>query len=227
MRWSGEQDVGWDEAWDRASSLDRTVACPNIPSERPGRTEYNEAWDAGWSVGWQDGFEVGREPGRELAKRAAIQSWESARIAAITAAFHDLRVSLSGWELWNLEQERSVLAEEGKCSRQKWDISMEQFWDKGWVNDPLRLRAVCADIAQRIVANIEKAAYTPEITAYSTDRKYKPIREQRLTHRELQSLVMDHICSHFDEKTKTQDYTQAIAIFNRIWIGLQHTSHDT
>ncbi|KAG9121199.1 hypothetical protein FRC07_002952, partial [Ceratobasidium sp. 392] len=228
MRWSGEQDVGWDEAWDRASSPDRMVACPNIPSERPGRTEYNEAWDAGWSVGWQDGFEVGREPGRELAKRAAIQSWESARTAAITAAFHDLQASLSRWELRDLERERSILAEEDKCfPRQKWDITMEKFWDKGWGCGPLTLRSVCADIAQRIVDGIEQAAYSPEITVHSNGRKCKPAREQRFTHHEFQSYVMDHISSHFDEKTKVQDFTQAIAVVNSIWIGLQRTPHDT
>ncbi|KAG8740133.1 hypothetical protein FRC10_004718 [Ceratobasidium sp. 414] len=202
VEWSEDQDAGWDEAWDDASLSDMMEAGPNVSSELPGRAEYNKAWDDGWSVGGQAGFEVGWESGREGARRAAVKSWRLARAAAAKAASKKFQENLAYWGLSG-EMERvdkiSVLGT-GLSPREGWDMALKRSWDRAWRNGSNARRPVCADIARRIMDQVEQTAYSPEVIVYWQ-----------------KSYIMDHISSYFTSNTKGKGGNEAVTIVNCIW----------
>ncbi|KAG8685671.1 hypothetical protein FRC09_014591 [Ceratobasidium sp. 395] len=225
--WSDKQEVGWDEAWDRALLSGQTVTGPNIGSEIMGSASYNEAWDAGWSVGWQDGYEAGWEPERERAKRMAVKSWRSARVAAMEAASCDLQNSLSIPEdsFWRGTQ--NLVEAPGFSCREEWDIILKQLWDKGWTRGPHAIQVIFKEIAQRIANYVDQAVYTPDITLYSRNGGHISKEKQRSTHQELQDYIMGYIRSCPPAYVIGGDQVEVVSSINRIWIQLQDTFYDT
>ncbi|KAG8779855.1 hypothetical protein FRC12_023791 [Ceratobasidium sp. 428] len=191
-----------------------------------GSASYNKEWDAGWSVGWQDGYEAGWEPERQRAKRMAVKSWKSARVAAMEAASRDLQNSLSipGDSFW--QGTRNLVEAPGFSRREEWDICLKQLWDKGWSRGPHAIQAIFKEIAQRIVNYVDQTVYTPDITLYPRDGEHIPTEKQRSTHQELQDYIMNYTRSRLSTYVIESDPVGVASVINQIWIDFQDAARD-
>ncbi|QRV97024.1 hypothetical protein RhiJN_25043 [Ceratobasidium sp. AG-Ba] len=204
--WCDDQDIEWDEVWDRASASDRTLTGPYISLENSGRSEYNAAWDSGWETGWGEGYDVGRESGREGAKRMAVKEWRIARLGAENAGYTVLWDKLTQWcegvplgpvpcylprEDFRAQRGRLRLKGAGCTAQERWEEALSMTWDQYGRSGAVDLATACANIGQTCADYAHKVAYTPAVRfSCSTGLGNAVVGDRLCAHYELEAYLM-------------------------------------